>query len=91
MPASVYEPEGKVLFIRVGPECAYWGAPYTIALDCEIKGDVAVIGGLDKTISKQDYKDVCDKIRSLGYKPAMVRVKYGLDNIHLLPGGANAE
>lgn len=84
MPAALYWPV-RAIFIRAGPDCHQWGDPYVISLDCELLGDLGVIGGLDREISREMWRDVVRRVAEAGYRPAEKRAKTGLENIRLLP------
>jgi hypothetical protein len=47
--------------------------------------DLALIGGLDRPMPAEDFRDVVCAVADAGFKPAMCRVKTGLDNLRLLP------
>lgn len=81
--AALYFPQ-RACFIRVGPDCKEWGDPYHLSLDCEIIGNVAIVGGLDKPITYEDYREIGRLLQAHGLTPAMRRRKTGLDNIRLL-------
>lgn len=78
MPAALYVPV-KALFIRVGPITTKWHRPFRQALSAELLGEVALIGGIDKRIEPEDFRDVVWEIADAGYKPAMWRERMGPD------------
>lgn len=81
--AAIYFPQ-KACFIRVGPDCKAWGDPYHLALDCEIIDQLAIVGGLDKPLSREDYREIGRLLQDHGLEPAMRRRKTGLSNIRRL-------
>lgn len=78
MPAALYWPE-RAVFIRVGPLTERWKCPFRQALAAEIKGDLAIIGGLVKRIEPDDYRDVVWAIAEAGFRPAKWRAAWGED------------
>lgn len=64
--------------IRIGPECTHWHAPMEWHLGLRVEdGDIGVIEGLDRPVSRQDYRDIIAAVVALGLRPAMWRVKKG--------------
>lgn len=77
MPAIIRLPK-KGGSIRLGPDCHKWGDPYEHALSFEIEdGGIAVIGGLDWSISRIERNWVIEALVKAGFKPVMERIKNG--------------
>lgn len=64
--------------IRVGPETFGWHAPYLWFLGFSVEdGDIGVLEGLSRTVSRDDYRDIIGSLVALELRPAMWRVKPG--------------
>lgn len=71
--------------IRLGPECCVWGDDYTHSLSFElIRVNVALVGGLNWILSREEYRWLEDAFIKEGLRAAMDRVVKDKDGKPLL-------